>query len=180
MPEFTQLCQKALIKLQDNTLSIYPEKSGRYLKQYALNDHDKMEVRVMYYNHPESGLLFTKHLNSVLNNRFLEKLPLTGRMPSDDPDKESYHLSFDTMIDEATITGILSLFEEHNLISAKEKNQILGTYQSLDDAIRSTAEPVIPIPHVRYVPGKLRFFPASSTNTENADSTPNCSLSPGA
>ncbi|CDZ75965.1 hypothetical protein BN59_00227 [Legionella massiliensis] len=136
MPAFTRLCEKVNISLFDDTITLYPKKTGKTsfhhvhpIFQILMGAPAMIELECEY---EEAGLV-TQRVNE-LNE------PVTF-VHRDDADHDRYHqdsfplddthmhMRFAKAIDEPKLEQVLEFFAKHNLISGAEQASFLQDYR---------------------------------------------------
>jgi hypothetical protein len=177
MPFFTHLCKKVSITMEGNRLSLHPTET--YLMSRSYDREFNLHIlSVKFFPFPEARILFQKHYEDTLFETLvspkmnLDQLPKPGYLSTDDPRYEHYHLTFDTVINDAMLETLLSVFERNNLISPDEKQQMLLVYRSLEDAILMSEPTKIAIPKILFHLGDSGFFSKSTPASRKEDFCP--------
>jgi len=175
MPDHEHSFEKISVKIRRNLLSIYPQRTGKFLKTLEFVSKDGGEGNfvktTVKYNYPEAKLLFIEHLLPILYGLQMDNLPEYGRLPTDKAGREAYHLDFGKVIDTDILVNMLKLFEQKRLISETEKDACIEAHADL------SAQPTDTIPAPRkiyYVREEPRFFtvPKGDSKAEEASPRP--------
>ena len=143
MPAFTHLCKKVNISLFDDTLTIYPKKTGsKHTSLFILPwgimaremECEYIEVaRAMEYHPYELGIIRFVHRNDADHMRY--------HSDSFSLESEHYHCQFAKTIDAIKLKEITSILVKYDILSETERATFLSAYETATTLDTTAAAP---------------------------------------